>query len=206
MDDELTKSLVTAEESYQHGDYDNTIHNCNKILKLDSGNIKTLLLIADTYRLKADRENNSTFYKFSMEAYKKILSLQPANELAHNSLLKVAMKAGVLDELAMEYAKRIKKLSSELPLDEKVINVYKSSLSKIHTLATFVRDAHIKIPLPGYSPNLLIRILFDFLFLPMSVLLVLISIFDSRFQPMLLNSTVTLLFYIAYRLVLGYKK
>ena len=181
--------------------YAETIHNCNKILKTNPEDIKALMKLAETYMLKAWEEGENVFYRLSINTYKKILSKQPRNEIVHNHILEVASKANILDELAAEYSEGLKKLASAKIQDKEAIDICQKMLSRIRVLALLGKD--VKFNAYTYRPNFLIRFAFDFILLPSSVLLILISIFDKRFHSVLLNYIILMLFYAAYRLLLA---
>lgn len=90
----------------QNRDHENAIKILNNALKLDPYNKKVLFLLGDIY-------NCSSKPLLSVDAYKKILEVEPNNIVAHKKLFSIYQK---LDDLKMAYKEAIE-VSSLDPKD-----------------------------------------------------------------------------------------
>ncbi|OGS21845.1 MAG: hypothetical protein A2252_04305 [Elusimicrobia bacterium RIFOXYA2_FULL_39_19] len=193
MPEELTveKLIEAGNHRCTHLDWDNAIRHYKKALALSPEDPGILLLLGDAYTGKAQKD--ATFYSFAVDYYHTIVTKNPLNSIAYKKLIYASMKNHSLGDLASELKNKLEKDPEN--------KLYKSYLDQITTLAVFDRD-FIPIRQYRYQPTLLSRLLFDFVLLPVSLLLIMLSIFNPQFKGLLRESIFLLFFYVAYRVFL----
>ncbi|MFN3966106.1 MAG: hypothetical protein ACK4JE_00185 [Endomicrobiia bacterium] len=198
----LEELIKLGEKSKEQKDYDQAIHYYNMGLRIAPDDIKINTEIAKSYALKAENEKDDSYkfryYQLAMEHYRKVLKVNPTDEDIHKAIILLSQKTNTLDDLAIEYKDKFKKTT-----DQSLKNIYEDCLKKIYTISgldkRFIAQKFKNI---YYEPSLAVKIFFDFLFLPLGIFLLCLSIFDNRFRPLLLESIILLVFYLAYRLVI----
>lgn len=180
-------------------DYINAIRFYRNALKSDPGNKDILLKLAQTYSLKAQlgSKTRSADYQFAMDYYRNIIRLEPSNDDAHHKLIFLAMKNHQLGDLAAEYNEKIQKNPENMS--------YKNYQQQLSVLALFDKEINkFDIKTVKYKPNLFFTIFFDFIYLPLCLALAILSVFNSKFNGLFLDSIALILFYIAYRAVIRF--
>ncbi|OGS27991.1 MAG: hypothetical protein A2297_00835 [Elusimicrobia bacterium RIFOXYB2_FULL_48_7] len=186
------KLIELGDRHQKDNDHDNAIRYYKKALIIEPENTAIFIKLAEAYTSKAS--GNSSNYQFAMDYYRDIIRLEPGNELAHHKLVFLAMKNKQLGELAAEYREKLQKNPDNA--------VYKNCLQQISTLALFDKEITKHDYASRYRPTLVTRIMFDFLLMPTSIVLMFLSIFNSMFKGMFLQSFTLLMFYAAYRAVI----
>ncbi len=199
---EIKKLTELGKLSKNQKDYDSAIHYYSKALYLSPDDINLNTELAELYVLKAENEKENfyknRYYQLAMEQFRKVLKTDPSDQNIHKTLIMCAQKTNTLDELAVEYREKIKRTT-----DQSIKEIYEDCLKKIHAMTFLDKNLSItKVKKSYYEPSLPIKIIFDFLFLPLSLFLYILSLFDNRFKNIFMPSIILLTFYIAYRIVL----
>jgi len=196
----LEELIKLGEENKNKKNYDQAIHYYNRGLRLVPDDIKINTELAELYTLKAEENTpeNKFYYQLAMEHFRKILKTNPSDEELHKKLILLAKKTNTLDELAVEYNEKLKKTT-----DVSLKYIYEDCLKRIYDMTLLDKNISIpKIKDVYYEPSLPVKIIFDFLLLPMSLSLLALSIFHTKFRPLFTESIILLVFYFAYRIVI----
>jgi len=196
----LEELIKLGEENKNKKNYDQAIHYYNSGLRILPDNIKLNNELAEVYSLKAEENpsENKFYYQLAMDHLRKVLKLNPSDENIHKKLISLAKKTNTLDELAIEYNEKLKKTT-----DVSLKYIYEDCLKRIYNMALLDKNVLIpKIKDAYYEPGLPVKIIFDFLLLPMSLFLLALSVFHPKFKPIFTESVILLIFYFAYRIVI----
>ena len=191
---EDTWKLVSSGDSCrENNNLDRALHYYNQALRIEPSSAEINRKLAETYLLKAEsgKDNSKTFCRLAMECCRRVIAAEPANESAHNQLIVLAKKLCLMDEVISEYKEKIKKEQNE-----ELTSLYNKCIKEISLLSTFDDQAEEFRRKTRFIPDVYMRFVFDFILLPSSVLLIVLSVFVSRFRPVLLPSIGLFFFYV----------
>ncbi|MFH1283218.1 MAG: hypothetical protein ABII27_06095 [bacterium] len=141
-------------ESLLHkGSVADAIFEFKRAISKDSTNSSFYFALAKAYQIHGKINNSHGFYVLSMENLRKATEFEPSNQKFHDAKLDLALKAGLINELAEEY----KELLKNNPENE----IYKKFLQKINIISI------VSIPdsnrTEGSGGNILVKMFVDYI-------------------------------------------
>lgn len=188
----VERLVELGERHLERDELDEAIHYYNTALKASP-----LLRAACMGRAEAcfrkGQKGDSVFYVLAMESLRSVIKSEPASSAdVHEKLIIVAMKAGKLGDLAVEYRERLKK-EPENRESSKYLN-------RIYLLSLLEKD--IKVPLVTHRPILFVKVFFDCILLPFSSSMILTANFVPKARPSLGIGVFVFVSYLVYRFLI----
>ncbi|HOI42004.1 MAG TPA: hypothetical protein PK523_03580 [Elusimicrobiales bacterium] len=163
------KLLEAGRRCLADGDAGAAISSFNAVLKISPSSAAARLGLYRAFMARGDA-GETQFYVLAMEAARRSGSGGTLDPEAADRLITAGFKAGRLDELAREFKARAEKDPDAGPL-----------LKKIYTLSLLAADRPARAA--GYSPGPLVRGFFDYLLLPVSCAVMIVSLAIPRARP-----------------------
>jgi len=173
-DDEVAflTHMKQGESFYQQGILDQAISEFRKAGQIKDKEPGVYLNIGRAYDRKGSVENERAFNLLSMENFRKAIFLNPSFSAAHDGLITLGVRIGIIDELVAEY----KKMSLKDPSNEVISGV----LKKLQTIS------YMSIPQTrsqGTEKGCMTRLFLDMIFPLSSVIMMLGGFLIHRYVP-----------------------
>jgi|GEM_PF-1982035 len=152
--------------------------------------VETYLLLGNLYEQIAERDSNTAMFLMAANSYRQAIALKPDCEKYHDILIAAMSESGDLGTLAAEYAKKLSENPNDVILQRCLKKIKAISLTKVDNPAVIERE-HPKF----------LRIFFDILILPLSLVLIILSLMVQKCSTLWMRGIVLLGFYFAYKII-----
>lgn len=198
MEEKIILLISQGDDCKTNKNYDIALNCYNNALKLakddNENNVfipKIELNIAETYQLKYSQTNDEIFLKLAKEHFSKIYKFIPLDNNLNTKLIHLALALNLLDKTIEKY----KILGDENKEYKEFIHL-SNVLCNLYIDTTNITN--------NYKQKFVIKLMFDFLLLPISVLLIILSLFSVLFKDFLPSGVQLLLLYFIYRAIIFY--
>ncbi|MDD5688035.1 MAG: tetratricopeptide repeat protein [Elusimicrobia bacterium] len=107
--EDVINHIKQGEIYKKENNLNSAISEYQKALKIEPENTEVLLKLGQIYEIKGDREKETAFYILAQNTYQKVLTKEPNNPEAHNSIISLGIKQSRIDELVKQYKEKLKK-------------------------------------------------------------------------------------------------